>query len=563
VNRSLSIRHYHVLCVEASRRLRKEDLGGATQLLQWAAELACRSSLGFYSDPGLDARLADVARQLGLQPAEDGAALAPPYRVGHVFSRLGDAGGHTRTVVNLLHHRHRDALQHAVYSTEIGDSTTGARRTLQTLGQLGVPVRRAPLGVSPLDRARWLHNQLLRDRIAAAVLHTHPHDVSAIMGVALRPVRKVFFVHHADHLYCVGQTNCDVHIDFRSTGYHFCRLHNNTREAVLIPPCAHSLMEAKRVVPLSRDQLGVPANCLLTATVGSAGKLLPQPGLDYFQALREIMRAHPEMHHLLIGPGCAESLRPLVQALPEVAARIHTWGPRTDILAVLKAIDFYLDSFPIGGGLTSMEVMSLAKPIVSLLNPHYCLLSTGGMLGRYRYQVGSVADYVNAARELATAPEQRRAAGQQLRAFFQRNYDGPFVARCYEDLIAHHLAPPPHPILKIHPLQQEGPPAALPVEVDYVFGLALGKALVPEVPPAFLELAWQATENGARRRLSLRQLLLAMRAGETGPLDPRIWRLAAKTICGPALTRLYRRGRASLASHQPTTARPPPPTVSS
>ncbi len=104
--------------------------------------------------------------------------------------------------------------------------------------------------------------------------------------------------------------------------------------------------------------------------------------LFFDRAVAEILRRDPGAHVVLL----QDRLRDITTALADrISAHIHeTLGPlmskrvhmvprraRVDFLRLFAAADVVLDSFPFGGGVTTLEALSVGAPVVTLPDPRY------------------------------------------------------------------------------------------------------------------------------------------------------------------------------------------------
>jgi glycosyltransferase involved in cell wall biosynthesis len=120
--------------------------------------------------------------------------------------------------------------------------------------------------------------------------------------------------------------------------------------------------------PAAREQLGIPS---VGPVVGMIARLDAQKAPeDFVLAARQVLQRIPDATFLVVGDG------PLRGRLAELArtvcdpARVILAGARTDIPAVLSAIDvFVLPSLWEGLPVTILEAMAMAKPVVATSIP--------------------------------------------------------------------------------------------------------------------------------------------------------------------------------------------------
>lgn len=112
------------------------------------------------------------------------------------------------------------------------------------------------------------------------------------------------------------------------------------------------------------EQLNLPADSRLIAVVG---RLTEQKGHRYLiEAAPAILAAHPKTHFLFIGQGeLRDELQSQIQHL-NLLSHFHFLGVRSDIPALLAAIDMFVQpSLWEGLSVALLEAMAAAKPIVA------------------------------------------------------------------------------------------------------------------------------------------------------------------------------------------------------
>jgi glycosyltransferase involved in cell wall biosynthesis len=176
------------------------------------------------------------------------------------------------------------------------------------------------------------------------------------------------------------------------------------------PPLTRALeREGRRI----RRDLGIRPDAFV---VGNVGRLAPQKGQRHLvAAMPALLERVPGAHAVIAGGGDLEGyLRDLADEL-QVAGRVHVLGPRSDIPALMHAIDvFAMPSIWEGFGLVLLEAMAAARPVVAsrvATIPEVVVDEETGLL----VPVGDPRALAEALARLAEQPELARqygAAGQ-------------------------------------------------------------------------------------------------------------------------------------------------------
>lgn len=239
----------------------------------------------------------------------------------------------------------------------------------------GVDVELVRGGGTSLERLRRLDDLLAALAPAKIVVLVHHQDGTAIAALhALPDTENVVFVHHADHNLCLGASDGRFqHVDLHPMGFHACRDRH------------------------LRDNLYWPLTVRPTKLDASAQSFMGQGGLvscasgreakfdasnyryDYFQLLAPILLA-TRGRHVHIGPLSQKMLTRITTDLRTagIDPTRFTHIPWVQSLAtalVEQQVDVYLTSFPLGGGKSVIEAMSVGVPLIMHENYHARLLS--------------------------------------------------------------------------------------------------------------------------------------------------------------------------------------------
>lgn len=243
---------------------------------------------------------------------------------------------------------------------------------LVALPGVRIEVVRGTTSQDRLARLDDLLHELAPERIVVMV---HHQDSTAIAALhALAPARPPLFVHHADHHLCLGATETAFrHVDLHPMGFHDCRAVH--REANVYWPLV--------VRPCGLDAAGrgfLAGEGPVTATSGREAKFDASGYLyDYYELLPRMLQATGG-RHVHIGPLSEAALHRMYDRLATAGvdpARVRhlPWVPSLAAALVEQQVDLYLPSFPLGGGKSLLEAMSVGLPMLMHENYHDRLLS--------------------------------------------------------------------------------------------------------------------------------------------------------------------------------------------
>ena len=271
-------------------------------------------------------------------------------------------------------------------------------------------------------------------RIRPAVVHSR--NWAAFDAIPAARLARVPFVVHGEH----GREVGDPHGRSRRRNRarrtlaplvsRFVTVSDDLRgwliEVVGIP--AHKVMTIRNGVDLSRFghleryparlRLGLPGDSVVIGTVGRLDPVKDQAAL--VRAFATVAASHPDALLVIAGDGpCRAALGRLVEELG-IAARVRLLGDRTDVPAVLAAMDvFVLPSIAEGISNTILEAMASGLPVVATrvggspeliedgvsgtLVPAQDPAALASALGVYLDEPGMRAVHGKAARERAAA----------------------------------------------------------------------------------------------------------------------------------------------------------------
>ncbi len=215
-------------------------------------------------------------------------------------------------------------------------------------------------GDNLLKKLLFCFDQVKSVPVERAYLFNHPDDaLSIVMGMILAGCIPVYFYHHADATLALGVT-CKKfkHIDLHPFSDAVCRdLHQDRLYWPLVHPLPPTLQK--------RGDRFHSAEGWVTASCGAEMKFtFPYP-YSYLDLIPEIIKSTGG-RHIHIGPLSPKRVAYVKKKLGDQADRfIHF--PFVESLShtlIQEKVDLYLLSFPIGGGLATIETLAVGVPIL-------------------------------------------------------------------------------------------------------------------------------------------------------------------------------------------------------
>jgi len=289
--------------------------------------------------------MADLGRGLR-EPAERARAGG----IGFVLT-AGVILGHAEVLFRTLEHRPRDAPPVRIYVT-----VSARDDFLERARAIGVPVE-----VCPADDSRgaiaWLRRALRANGDTCAIWVSTPVSASTVLAARVAPV-QVFW---ALRFHPIRLPEIDGYITYGGWNERE-RIFHGGRWSVAPMPLAldNPPAEAAAVAQL---RARFPERVLL-GTLAREDKIASRP---FLEALAEVLRRHPDAGWMWTGriehAGIASFLRER-----GVADRCHFVG-WVDTALHAAALDLFLETFPLGCGITGYQAIAARVALLSLLDP--------------------------------------------------------------------------------------------------------------------------------------------------------------------------------------------------
>ncbi len=330
----------------------------------------------------------------------------------HVASEIGEVGGHTRAIEDIM--RAAPDYRHVLILTDPKSFYSKGTLTLDLLKERFLQLNFEIIllkKTTQYQKALELSEHIQKLSPETIFIHPHQYDVAA-NTISVKSASRVFFHHHCDHTPSLGATRNDfVHIDVTPLAYEACQQACST-QPIYLGLCA----EDKGIIDLRMAPL-------IGATCGTYNKYQGRREFNYAELLAALFASNvTKMFHIGDVPEeQKQKIKDEIDALGQNAERL-IFLPNTPSLAVLlKELtpSFFLCSYPLGGGKTMIEMMSLGLPILNpradSTPPLLCAdMSLGGAL--------TIKTIQDVPQVLERLQHEGKHLGQHNRKIFEQHY---------------------------------------------------------------------------------------------------------------------------------------------
>jgi len=423
---------FHYLVARAERKLRKGRHIDSASYLQLAAYTAWRNYLGFYRSNKIESILNTLSSNTSKTHdvrCRFKVTERKAKRILHVLTQAYATGGHTRLVWRWI--ELDDKCEHHVAITQ--------QETYPIPNELILKAKQSGGDLYVLDKDIKDILEIATDLRAISpafdfiVLHIHPHDViPCISWSSGHKHPPIIYLNHADHVFWIGGSLCDIVANIRESGLRLSIERRNIpkeRNVVLPIPLERiasqnlSRLEARRALGIENDQL-------VAVSIASSYKFHPTENIDFASFHSELLVKHPNLIIVLVGPSPEEDYWQRWSQLTQ--NRIRAVGVQTDTRKYLVAADVYLDSMPMMGSLTSLlEAALLGLPCVSWRpisdGPEAAAWSCDNLaLDTKQVFFNNERAYLSRIAQLLENPENAKLFGKSLRESVEMHHSSDF-----------------------------------------------------------------------------------------------------------------------------------------
>ncbi len=309
-----------------------------------------------FSDPVLD----DLVNGLSLSAIEI-ESTEPDHEV-YIASSLMEIGGHTRCLLNLI--SHQPAKKHTVILTRQAKPLSEKIIHVFEQHQVRCVVLKDKEGsVKKASAIQQLIKEISPERI---FLFHHADDMIPVIALAKSKRINTILYNHSDHVFSVGAKYFSRNLEFRSVGVDIS-IHGRDINKLSLHPLPISKTEDAISKQKARAQLGLSDHGFVIGTLTNVDKARPIEGsTSMITWINQLAIKYPLHTFLIIGLNTHQFEQwSLNQQVP---SNVFCVGIQTNPELYYRAMDFFLEPFPVGSGLGIIE--AAAYGAIPIFTPH-------------------------------------------------------------------------------------------------------------------------------------------------------------------------------------------------
>ncbi|XGI82748.1 glycosyltransferase [Halorutilales archaeon Cl-col2-1] len=435
LQKSKSVEEDEVLYDDLKSKSEQEiGLGNYEKALDYlyiASSLAWSNNF-MWRDHDIEALLDNIGTELLPQVSPDYQASDCSSTILFIASSLHDQGGHSELLEKWATYTSKDSFVESLNLILTNSNNTPSEYDSLRKNLNGLLDRRIEL--SPKDRYTTRVQKLV-DYIDAiepdrVLLFIHPNDVVAISSLARDyPDCEFIFYNHADHTFWLAHPSIDHFIEFRKSGYQLSKTYRSLQPSGIIPLTTNiHLSEVYGKFPQ------IPDNKSVSVSIGSFHKIKNNGQSPYLEAVDKILSENEDHHHVFVSNHHETDLED--RYLSDTSqTRFHPIGPLDNLSKIYTESDFLIQTFPVGGGMVSIEAMAFGLPIVAKQLRFPFLSAPTFLPSEYGFIAETHNDIVNYASKFINNSNDRAKAGNVLKKHFQKTYDPEVVKRNIRELL--------------------------------------------------------------------------------------------------------------------------------
>ncbi|MFT4662283.1 MAG: hypothetical protein ACI8XB_002572 [Patiriisocius sp.] len=334
----------------------------AIEHLRIAASLAWISNTTRKHDKKLDA----VLHSIGSSHLSMNTNLDESGSVVIITSGILEFGGLTQQVENLVKYFPENEKL-VVWTTESFSNSNIDSDRGKSISERA-EIKKVDTDQNHIYGAKEIVNWVENNKVKAFFYFLSPDDTTAFLLPSMLPGHKHILINVSHHVFCLGSFQFDAIVDVSDHYYHESVVEERSEQLHKIYLSGRGeLDDLQKIVKNDiRKDLSIPEEAYLTVTVGNPNKSIWDSDQSYIHIIGKMLMESVDVHHLLIAKGMDKIKDLIVWHYPKVKNRIHVLNGTRDLIPTLKGCDLYLNSFPMGGALSSLDAIAASLAIVAI-----------------------------------------------------------------------------------------------------------------------------------------------------------------------------------------------------
>jgi hypothetical protein len=281
----------------------------------------------------------------------------------YIASTLMEVGGHTRCLLNLIEHQPNKS--HTVILTR--QKKPLSENVLHVFKENNVRLVMLKAGQGLKDAAVELQDLVQSISPTRVFLFHHADDVLPVIAlVRCREIQTIYY-NHSDHVFSVGACYFSNSLEFRNIGAQISKHARGVKKTGIYP-----LPVARKSQPYSKQEarqtLGLPAEGYIVGTLTNPSKSKPLPGKpNMVDWMIDLASQHPNHFFLIVGLE-QKQLMDWNASCKQIPINIQAVGIQKKPELYYRAMDFFLEPFPVGSGLGIIEAAHHGA--IPIFTPH-------------------------------------------------------------------------------------------------------------------------------------------------------------------------------------------------
>jgi len=204
--------------------------------------------------------------------------------------------------------------------------------------------------------------------VSGFIYFLSPDDTTGFLLPSMLPNFKHILINVSHHVFCLGSFQFDGIVDVSDFYYNESIAEERNEQIHKIYLSGRGQLADLQLIPKNniREELGIPSEAYLTVTVGNPSKSIWDSDQSYIYIIGQMLQSFGNVHHLLIAKGMDRIKKLIAYHYPKVKDKIHVLEGTRDLIPTLKACDLYLNSYPMGGALSSLDAIASSLAIVAI-----------------------------------------------------------------------------------------------------------------------------------------------------------------------------------------------------
>lgn len=353
-------KNYRVFLNKKKRALAARTPSEQIKLIEKAAFWAAYNTCGVYASPELEAILCQYAQE---HPTPQNITPKPNSRL-HVMTTAYKTGGHTRVVDQWIANKPAEQHHDLVILNQLEGHLPD--HLIETVKEAGGELL---LDTSSGDKmADALKLRELACHYEKVILHHHMEDATPTLAFGTPDFKRpIITFDHAEHMFWLGASVTDISAVLSPDTIPFSMERRGVNAHFLPIPTKVQKVRAKAQ---ARKALDIPSDRKVLLSIGGDFRFKPSKEYNFITFCEALFKTTPNMMTIIVGVSPNNKYWQKLKA--KYKDRLLLTGLVKDkdlYYDYIAAADVYVESLPIGGETTSLEVAITGTPSFVLKKP--------------------------------------------------------------------------------------------------------------------------------------------------------------------------------------------------